>query len=265
MIWLNGALVAPSAARIDPADRGLLLGDGVFETVRATGGQPAHLARHLARLRHGAAVLAIPFPWTNSVLTAALQSVLGAAPHPDAALRITLTRGPAARGLLAPPGTPPTLLITAAPLPAPATPACAIIASVTRRNEHSPLSRIKSLSYLDSILARQEARANRADDAILLNTQGRIAEASAANIFIATGGCVLTPPIAEGALPGIARALLLEADLAREHALTIADMRGAQSAFTTNSLGVRALSHVDGIALKAPHAAMMQKILAALV
>ncbi len=208
LCWLNGRLLPPEQARLDPADRGFLLGDGVFETLRAT----AHLDRHLARLREGAATLGIALPWPNPEIAAAATAVLGGR---DAALRITLSRGPAPRGLLAPAGTQPTLLITAGPLPPPLPPARLIVARTTRRNEHSPLARIKSLNYLDSIIARQEAEAAGADDALLCNTAGRIAEATAANVFVRHGRAWTTPPVADGALPGIARALLLEFGVCR--------------------------------------------------
>ena len=264
MIWLDGRLLDPSKARIDPADRGLLLGDGVFETVRVTDGRPAHLARHLARLREGAAVLGIGVPRNEPDMQRAVSEVLRAAGQTHAALRITLTRGPARRGLLPAGDTRPTLLITASPLPVSVSPARAIIASVTRRNERSPLSRIKSLNYLDGILARREAAALLADEAILLNTQGRVAEACAANLFVVVDGAVLTPPIDDGALPGIARAMLLESGLAAERAITAEDVRGAKAAFVTSSLGLRVLSHMDGVALHPPAAILMRAALKAI-
>ena len=90
-LWLNGHLRDAGTARIAPSDRGFLLGDGVFETIRATAGRPRHLGHHLARLRHGAAVLAIPVPWPDEQLAEAIGQVAGAA---DQAVRVTLSRGP---------------------------------------------------------------------------------------------------------------------------------------------------------------------------
>ncbi len=248
--WLNGARLAAADARIDPADRGLLLGDGVFETLRVEAGRPWHLALHLARLRAGAAVLGFAPP---ACLDAAGEAAREVAGHlPWAALRITLTRGPAPRGVL-PPGDPtPTLLITAAPMPAPAGPGRAILATATRRNEHSPLSRIKSLNYLDSVLARQEAASSGADEAVLLNTAGRIAEASAGNLFARFGADWVTPPISEGALPGIARGLILGAGLARDAPIEPDQLARASAAFTSSSLGLRALSCIGDAALGLP-------------
>jgi branched-chain amino acid aminotransferase len=249
LAWINGAVKPATQINIDPADRGFLLADGLFETLRAENGIPLHAPRHLARLRAGAAILALPLPWPDDALLQAMAEILAAHPSPQAAIRLTLTRGPAPRGVL-PSGAPrPTCLITAAPLPPPPPPARVIIASVTRRNEHSPLSRMKTLNYLDSILARQEAERRGADDAILLNTAGRVAEASAGNLFIMLGHEAFTPPIAEGALPGIARALILEQGAATERELTPADLHRSEAACIVNSLHHRPIISLDGRAL----------------
>ncbi len=243
MLWLNGHLLPNQEARIDPADRGFLLGDGVFETLRGT----THLGRHLARLRAGATVLGIPQPWSDADILQAATAVLAGQ---DAALRITLTRGPAPRGLLPSAGTQPTLLITASPLPPAPAPAHAIIARTTRRNEHSPLATIKSLNYLDSIVARREAATAGADEAILLNTAGVVAEATAANLFVLHNTAWTTPPVSDGALPGITRALLLEAGFATEASLTPERLATAGAAFLSSSLGLRSVYSVNGRALR---------------
>jgi len=120
---------------------------------------------------------------------------------------------------------------------------------VTRRNEHSPLARVKSLNYLDNILARREAAENGADDAILLNTRGRVAETTIANLFALIDGRVVTPSVAEGALPGIARGLILERLEVAERPLTLAELRRAGEIVLTNSLGVRPVVAVDGVPL----------------
>jgi branched-chain amino acid aminotransferase len=247
-IWLNNKLLNPAEARIDPTDRGLTLGDGLFETILWQHGTPAHAARHFARLREGAALLAIPVPFTNSTLLQALHDV--AHPYQQAALRLTLTRGPAPRGVLPAAELQPTVLITAGPLPPTPPAARVMVARSTRRNEHSPLSRIKSLNYLDSILARQEAAANGLDDALLLNTQGRLAEATAANIVLYFDGRLVTPPVAEGALPGIARAVLLESGEVQERPISAAELRRAEGGFLCNSLGRRPLAEIEGRALR---------------
>ena len=114
-LWLNGHLTRSDAARLDPADRGLLLGDGLFETMRAAGGRVPLLWRHLARLREGARVLGLPVP--DRGYRPGRSGSAGSQPLADAAVRLTLTRGPGPRGLLPPAALAPTLLITASLLP----------------------------------------------------------------------------------------------------------------------------------------------------
>jgi branched-chain amino acid aminotransferase len=244
--WLNGTLAPLDLARIDPADRGLLLGDGLFETLRAEHGSPEHAGRHLARLRAGAGIIDLQIPWQDEQLVGAMETLLAANGLKQAAIRLTLTRGAGPRGVLPPAHPDPTCLITVSPLPPPPPPARVIIASVTRRNEHSPLARLKSLNYLDSILARQEAARNGADDALLLNTAGRIAEATAGNVFITLRGETFTPPVSEGALPGIARALLLESGAAAERPITVPELAHAHAAYIVNSLHRREIAALDG-------------------
>jgi len=253
---MNGVLADSVATRIDPADRGFTLGDGVFETIRVSDGTPLHAARHFARLRHGADVLGIPLAFGSAAMLRAIDDVLNANRLVDAAVRITLSRGPAARGLV-PAATPKsTLLIGAGPLQQALPPARLIIATTTRRNELSPLSRIKSLNYLDSILARREAEEAGADDALLLNTAGYVAEATAANVFLLLDGTWITPPEADGALPGIARALLLERGVAEERRVFASDVAEARAVFITNSLGRRAVRAIGPGALDAMHPAL---------
>jgi branched-chain amino acid aminotransferase len=178
IIWLNGRLLEAAEARIDPSDRGLLLGDGVFETMRATGGRVPLLNRHLARLETGARLLDLPIVEAMADLVAAIAETLAANGRLDGAVRLTLTRGPGGRGLALPAAPIPTLMLVTAPLPPPRPPARLVVAAGTRRNQHSPLARIKALGYLDAILALQEASAAGADDALLLNTADRLASAT---------------------------------------------------------------------------------------
>ena len=249
VIYLNGRLVPAAEARIDPADRGLTLGDGLFETLRARDGHVLRLSSHLGRLRAGAEVLGLHVPCSDRDLGRRLAETLSANGLTDGALRLTLTRGPAGRGLSPQPGLDPTLVITASGLDAAGGPVSAIIATVTRRNEQSPLSGCKCLNFLDNILARQEAERRGADEALLLNTAGRLAEASAANLFAVLGGRLLTPPLGDGALPGVMRADVMERLGAREGSLAPDDLSRASEAFLTNSLGIRPLVAVDGFPL----------------
>lgn len=246
IIWLDGALIPAETARVDPADRGFLLGDGLFETMRARAGAVLRLDAHCARLRAGAEVLRVDLPYSDEALGAALDAALRTNAMEDAVLRLTVTRGAGGRGLPPPTGMRPTVLIAASPLPAQAGPARAVIACEVRRNAHSPLARIKSLNRLDDVLARMEAVERGADDALLLNTHGRIAEATASNLFVVLDGALVTPPISDGALPGTVRQAVLREYGAEERALGPGDLDRADEAFLTNALSVRPLVAVEG-------------------
>jgi len=242
--WLNGALTP--TAWIDAADRGFTLGDGLFETIRAVGGRACHLDRHLARLHHGARLLQITVPYGNAAIDGAVAALLHQDGLNDATVRLTLSRGPGPRGLLPPPDPKPTLLITASPPAPPASPARAIIVRSTCRNERSPLCGVKSLNYLDNIIARQEAAARGGDEAILLNTKDRVADTSIANLILELDGNLVTPPLSDGALPGIMRGLLIDHAGLRERSIGPEDLYRATSACLSSSLGLRLLASVDG-------------------
>lgn len=250
-LWLNGALVAPEEARLSPLDRGFALGDGVFETIRARGEDMLWLDDHLARLAGAAGLLGIPLPMTGEAVAAGLRALLRATGFAESALRLTLTRGPSERRGLWPPSLPstPTLLAAAAPLAAPRPPLRLAVARATRRNEHSPLSRIKSLNYGDNILARREADERGFDDALMLNCRGGIACATVGNLFLRIDGEWRTPPVAEGILPGLARARLLSLLPAGEAPVSEADLARAQAGFLSNSLGLSAIREIEGVVL----------------
>lgn len=246
VLWLDDRLVPRHQARIDPADRGLTLGDGLFETMRVSGGHIAYLPRHLDRLRRGAEALMFPVPDLDAIEDA-LGQVVRRNALDEGALRLTLTRGSGPRGLLPPPRPQPTLLIVPFPsVPAPG-PARLIISSHIRRDADSPLSRIKSLNYLPNILARLEAEQRGADDALLLNGVGRVTESTVSTVLALRDGHLLTPPVADGALPGIARAVLLAAGLVEEASLMPTDLSGGM--ILVNSLSVRPVVSLDGAPL----------------
>lgn len=256
LLWLNGALAGAEDVRLSPLDRGFTLGDGVFETIRAQGERLLWLDEHLARLTSAAAFLGIPLPMAEKAIAAGLRDLLRedlrrTAGFAGSALRLTLTRGPSGRRGLWPPSLPstPTLLASIAPLPPPRPPLHLAIARSTRRNEHSPLSRIKSLNYGDNILARREADERGFDDALMLNCRGGIACATAANVFFRIGGEWRTPPVSEGVLPGLARARLLSLLPAREAPIAETDLARAEAGVASNSLGLSAIRAIEGRAL----------------
>ena len=246
-VWKNGRL--SDVATIDAADRGFTLGDGAFETMRFRQGAVRHWDRHLARLQNSARVLNIPLPYDGPHLLAAIADVARSNGLTDGVVRLTLSRGPGARGLLPPADPHPTVLVGMAPESPPLDAARMTVSTLTRRNEFSPLSAIKSLNYLDAILARQEAVARGFDDVILLNTAGNVAESSVSSIFAVVDGVLCTPPVSDGALPGVARGLILERMGAIERSMTPAQLLGAAQVILTNVLGCRAVREIDGTVL----------------
>ncbi|MEQ9519763.1 MAG: aminotransferase class IV [Parvibaculum sp.] len=252
-LWLNGDLLDATEARIDPTDRGFLLGAGLFETILVREGKPVFVREHLTRLREGAARLNIALALDNQALTHAIEAVLAAndlVKSDRASLRITLTEGPGPRGLVAPAPLSPTLLISAAPGQ---TPALAIKAHTTdiRRNEMSGIADLKTLPYLDQVRARREASQEGADVALFLNTKGKLCCATAANIFLWDSNTLLTPPVPDGCLNGITRLKIIEAARAVglsvfEESITLSTLANVESAFVTNSLvGVQEISALD--------------------
>jgi len=212
--------------------------------MRVRHGHLPHLARHLNRLAEGCALLDMPAP-DRAWLAAGAQALLARTPGHEGSLRLTVTRGPAARGIVPPAHPDITVLMTLAPAGAPLPPARLHVCRTVRRDEASVLSRVKSLNALPSVLARQDAARAGADDALLLNCAGRVAESSVACVVAVIDGQGVTPPVAEGALPGIARALALEAGLLVERPLALPDIAG-RSLFLINALSVRAVASVDG-------------------
>lgn len=233
-------------------DRGLLLGDGLFETVLADRGRLVRFDEHARRLERACATIGLPAPAPGR-LRAAAETALGEANlrGARAAVRLTWTAGSGGRGLDRPEPLRPRLIAAAAPAPTSDAPFATVIATV-RRNEHSPASRVKSLAYLDNVLARREARAAGAGEALMLNTTGEIACASAANVFWIAGGRLFTPALSCGVLDGVVRAMVL--DEAATMGAPVAEvaarpdaLAGAEAVFMTSSLiGVRAVARLDG-------------------
>ena len=234
-------------------DRGLLLGDGLFETVLAVRGALVGVEAHLDRMAAGCAALGLP-RLDRAEARALMAAALAGLDAPRAAVRLTLTAGSGGRGLDRPEAPQVRMLATAAPAPAPADPAD-LISSTVRRNEFSPSSRLKTLAYLDNVLARAEAREAGMDEALMLNTRGDVACAAAANVFWLWGGRLFTPSLDCGVLAGTMRAQVIAA--ARGLGVEVAEVRSgvaelarADAVFLTNSLiGVRPVRSLDGFGL----------------
>lgn len=204
-VWFDGALRDPAAPLVTADDRGLTVGDGVFETCGVVRGQAFALTRHLRRLARSAAGLGLPAPDEDRV-RAGVAAVLRA--RPDAGrVRITVTAG---RGPLGSARTEaePTVLVVAGP-GGPAAEA-RVVRVPWVRNERSPLVGLKTISYAENVVAVTHARDRGATEALVANTRGELCEATAANVFVERDGGLVTPPLDSGCLAGVTRELVLE-------------------------------------------------------
>jgi len=243
ILFLNGDFLTSEAARIDPSDRGLLLGDGLFETIRCFQGRPFALDAHWKRLSKGADVLQIPLPLNCQELGQHISQLLSInkLDQGDAGIRLTLTRGVGRRGLPPPSNSKPTVLMTCFSISENPMPAASLMVSDVVINEHSPLAACKTLGYAENIIARQQALSQGYDDALLCNTKGQIVSASSANVFLVIDQHLHTPAISCGALPGIMRQQILR--IAKQHQMPVhervilpEDLQKTDEAFITNSL-----------------------------
>jgi branched-chain amino acid aminotransferase len=259
VVFLDGEVVELAHARVPITDRGLRYGDGVFEVLRTANGRPFLLERHLARLATGAAAIALSPPPAVALADAVLRATAALlATYPVAAearLRILLSRGDAELSRRLADAGPPRLVVIAEPLALPSDDAYArgiALATVARRMIAADAldPRVKSLAYLDRVLALEEARAAGAHEALRLAADGRVAECATANVFYVRGGTVTTPP-ADRALAGVTRGLVLElcaeAGLpTREHAPAPAELAAADEVFVTSAVkGVMPVSRLD--------------------
>lgn len=243
--WIDGEIMPAAAAKISVFDHGFLYGDGVFEGVRFYHQQAFRLPLHLKRLQRSAAALNLRIPLDSPALTAAVAATIAASPLSDGYLRIIVTRGVGVLGINPASCQQPSVIIIADQLQMVSDAqreqgVRAIIASTRRLTPDRLDSRIKSLNYLNAILARMEANYAGVEEAILLNDRGCVAEGTADNLFIVSDGVLLTPPATEGALAGITRQTVLElaatlALPAREAILTPYDLYNADECFLTGT------------------------------
>ena len=216
-VYLNGEVLPAGEAFVPLDDRAVLFGDGIFETVRAYRGRPFRLERHLDRLEDGCRVLRLELPNRAEEVKNAVMSLLeenGLSDEGDAYVRITATGGPSTGPKMLERKGPTGLFIIARPYEGYPEhlyrEGVSLVMSGIKRNSSSPLSSLKSSNYLDSLIARQEAIDQGADDAVMLTTAGNLAEATSSNLFMVREGNVLTPDIGCGFLPGVTREAVIE-------------------------------------------------------
>ena len=248
MIWLNGEIVPESEARVSPRDHGLLVGDGVFETVRVTSGQAFALRRHLRRLRHSAEALGLDLP-DSADLRRAATDVLAATGVTEGRLRITVSSGPGGFSSARPTGSP-TVIVAAEEAP-PWSPHVAVVTVPWPRNERGAAAGVKTISYAENVVALRRAHAAGAGEAIFANTRGELCEGTGTNVFLAREGRLLTPPLSSGCLAGVTRDLALKITGAVEETLPLSVLATAEEAFLTSTTrNVHPISSVDGAPLE---------------
>ncbi|MBM4019323.1 MAG: hypothetical protein FJ288_13545, partial [Planctomycetes bacterium] len=245
LMYASGRIVPEREAAVAALNSGLLLGAGLFETLRTYGGRPLRLRQHLARLRASGRVFCISPGESDDEIAAVIARLIEANGIPDARIRITATRGPLGEGISEGEAPPATLLVTAGG-PASYPPelyergATAVVSDI-RANETDPRTFHKTTNFLANMLALQDARRARAAEALRFNSKNRLAEGAISNVFIVSGGRLLTPPVEDGLLAGITRAAVLElaAEMdvpAEQRSLTIHDLLDAEEVFLTNSI-----------------------------
>ena len=261
--YVDGKWTPAEEARISVLDHGLLYGDGVFEGIRVYGGVPFLLDEHLDRLEASARAIVLELPAERAAIAALCREAAQRAGLDDGYLRLVVTRGAGALGVSPHTCARASLIVIAAPLtlypPERYRDGVRLITSSLRRSASDALPpQVKSLNYLTSVLASIEARRQGADEAVLLNAQGLIAECTADNLFLVSRGRVLTPAVASGALAGITRALVLrllgeQGIESVEAPLTPADAWTADELFLTGTgAEIVPVCEIDGRAL--PHA-----------
>lgn len=244
-IWMNGGFVAPADAKVSVLDHGLLYGDGIFEGMRIYGRKVFRLPDHLHRFETAAKAVGIELPGGLSAIEGVVLDTAREFAQDEGYLRLIVTRGVGELGVDPTPCNDPTLICIADGIRLFAPEKLArgldmVTASVRRPAADALDPRVKSLNYLNNVLAKREARLRGADEALILNHAGLVAEASVANVFIVTKGSLVTPPATDGSLSGITRDSILEIARGlgvetRECHLGRFDLLGADEVFITGS------------------------------
>lgn len=261
-VWIEGQIVEGRDAKVSVTDHGLLYGDGVFEGMRVIAGRVFRIEQHLARLAVGARSIGLELPHTLDDIQFIVEDTVRAHGEREAYIRLVITRGEGPLGV--DPTTCPraTLFCIVSTIKLFSDEqrehGLSLITSSHRRPQADVLDlRVKSLNYLGSALAKLEARQRGADDALILNLRGHIAEASVANVFALSGRRLLTPPGSEGCLEGVTRGAVMELALrmglsVEERVMGRHDLFAADEVFLTGSgAGVITVKSLDSRVLGA--------------
>ena len=246
LIYIDGEYYPESEAKISVFDHGFLYGDGVFEGIRSYNGIVFKLREHVDRLYYSARAIMLSIPMTKDEMIEAVLETLRKNNLKDAYVRLVVTRGKGDLGLDPRKCPKPSVIIIAVPLlqlydeEKREKGMSMVIAWVRRDSVDATTHEIKSLNYLNSILAKIEANNVGADEAIILDQHGLVSEATAENIFIVKGNRIITPPAASGPLPGITANVVKEIAQSLgyeviEKGITVAELYGADEAFVTGT------------------------------
>lgn len=257
VIWIDGAWKTKETATVSVYDHGLLYGDGIFEGMRLYGGRIFRLEAHMDRLEDSAKALMLSLPYNREALLAMLAQAVTRWAKPEGYLRLVVTRGVGTLGLDPNRCPRPSVIaivddIQLYPAELYATGIPIVTASTRRTPRSSSEARVKSLNYLNNILAKIEAQQAGCLEALMLNTEGLVAECTADNLFLIKKGVLKTPAAIHGALEGITRATVL--DLAGrlsvpfvETAVALFDVYTADEVFMTGSgAEIMPITKVDG-------------------
>jgi branched-chain amino acid aminotransferase len=256
-VWLStrGEACDPQDASISVFDRGFLYGDSVYETLRTVSGRVVELGAHLDRLRRSAEGIAFELPFADAELTEAVDATLAAAQNPDSRVRIIVTRGTGPIALDTREAGNPVMVVIVSPLVVPSADEYTrgISAVVVGEREGSVRPGLKTGNYLGNILALRRAHELGAEDAIMCNADGAVAEGATSNLFMIVEGTVHTPSLATGVLAGITRSLVIRLLRERlglptcERTILPGELRGADELFLTSSVrGIMPVTTLDG-------------------
>lgn len=214
-IYIDGEFYSEANAKISVFDHGLLYGDGIFEGIRFYHGRVFRLEQHLDRLWDSARSICLEIPMTKEAMSEAVLETIRQNHLRDGYIRLIVTRGVGNLGLNPADCRRPSVIIIAARIALYShdvhRKGLGIVTCATRRCSPAALNpAVKSLNYLNNVMARIEANLAGADEALMLNDAGNIAECTADNVFVVRHGQMFTPPISAGALPGITRSVVFE-------------------------------------------------------
>ncbi|MFC4910081.1 aminotransferase class IV [Actinomadura gamaensis] len=249
-VWVNGALLDPEQAVVSVFDHGVLVGDGVFETVKAVRGEPFALTRHLRRLARSAAGLGLPAPDEAALAEGAREALASAPDWPLARIRITYTSGPGPLGSARGDEGPTVTIIVAEQHPFPET--ADVVVVPWKRNEHGALAGLKTTSYAENALALAYAKERGGGEAIFGNLAGNLCEGTGSNVFVVLDGELVTPTLESGCLAGVTRELVLEWCGGVEGDLPLPELYRAEEAFLVSTTrDVQPIRKVDDTVLPA--------------